>query len=147
MSWVYAALPALNLFFSGAQIPCKVGWQPPGWVFGVAWTSLAVTTGGSGALLYTVNDDLANAFFLILCFMLGPGWAASVEKCNSFITAASVYATLIAALVLFIRTMYLRVHSSKARTEAAISSWLLLPLVGWLTFALGLSLQFLWRRS
>jgi benzodiazapine receptor len=142
MSWVFAALPTLNLFFSGAKIPCEsTSWQPPGWVFAAAWTFLAITTGGAGSLLYQVNDDQANAMFLVLCFLLGPGWAASASKCSPYILATAVYATLITSILLFIRMQYLQTNAAKHRTEATVSSWLFLPLVVWLCFALFLTFK------
>lgn len=138
-SVVFAALPALNLFFSGADIPCSSGWQPPGWVFGVAWSLLAATTGGSGALLLDSDDNLAIGAFALLCFLLGPAWAASTRLCSSYITLAAVYATLVCTIFLFLRLRTLAVQSSKNRSQSNIASWLLLPLVCWLGFAALLS--------
>lgn len=138
---VFAALPALNLFFSGAEIPCSMGWQPPGWVFGVVWTLLAATTGGSGALLLDSNDNLATGSFALLCFLLGPAWAASTRLCSSYITLAAVYATLVCTTFLFLRLRTLSVESSKNRPQSNVASWLLLPLLCWLGFAALLSVN------
>lgn len=132
---VFAALPALNLFFSGAQIPCSQGWQPPGWVFAAAWTLLAGTTGATGALLLQTTDKIAVASFALLCFLLGPGWSTSTQACNSYVTFFAVYATLICAIFLFLRLRTLGGSSKNARAESNLASWLLLPLICWLSFA------------
>lgn len=141
MSWVYAILPAINLFLSGSEIcrPLPFTWQPPGWVFALAWTALSITSGFSGYYIYLINDSIATAAFILLCWFLGIGWALSNKVCNQFITAADVYTTLILSIILFIRLRQLATKGDKKSTSN-YASWLILPLLIWLGFAQGLSL-------
>ena len=136
---VFGALPALNLFFSGADIPCSQGWQPPGWLFGVVWTMLSISTGGSGALLLQARDNLATTSFAFLCFLLGPGWATSTRMCNGIVTLLAVYATLACTIFLFLRLRTIATEAKDGRPQANVASWLLLPLLCWLGFATFLS--------
>jgi tryptophan-rich sensory protein len=140
MSWVYAILPAINLFLSGSEIcrPLPFTWQPPGWVFALVWTALSITSGFSGYWIYLINDSIATAAFILLCWFLGIGWALSNKICNQFITAIDVYSTLILSIILFVRLRY--VNKNEKNKSANLASWFILPLVLWLGFAQALSL-------
>jgi tryptophan-rich sensory protein len=143
MSWVYAILPAINLFLSGSEIcrPQPFVYQPPGWIFGIVWTILSIVSGFSGYWIYLINDPITTSSFVLLCWFLGIGWAVSNKVCNQYITVLDVYTTLILSILLFIRLRYLATNANdKVRYWANLASWFILPLLIWLGFAQGLSL-------
>ena len=143
MSWVYASLPAINLFLSGAEVcrPRPFVYQPPGWVFGLAWGTLSITSGFAGYWIYLLNDPIATSCFILLCWLFGIGWALANKVCNQYITVLDVYATLLTSIILFVRLRWLAHNAEpKLRQTANLASWFILPLLIWLGFAQSLSL-------
>jgi len=143
MSWVYAVLPAINLFLSGAEVcrPKPYAYEPPGWVFAAAWSALSVTSGFAGYWIYLINDPIATSCFILLCWLFGIGWALANKVCNQYITVLDVYSTLIVSVILFIRLRWLALNANpKIRQTANLASWFILPLLCWLAFAQSLSL-------
>ena len=143
MSWVYAALPAINLFLSGSEIcrPRPYSYQPPGWVFAAAWSALSVTSGFAGYWIYLINDPITTSCFILLCWLFGIGWSLANKVCNQYVTVLDVYSTLIVSVIMFIRLRWLALNADpKIRSTANLASWFILPLLIWLGFAQCLSL-------
>ena len=135
MSAIYGFLPAGSLLFSTPYRcrPEPYVWQPPGIVFQVAWSVLAVTTGLAGLSIYKVNDQEANTVFVGLCFLFGTGWAISNRICNQYATLVYVMLTLYTAYWLYDRLRTLGGEEAKKGQRA------LIPLLVWLLVALALS--------
>ena len=143
MSWVYVALPAINLFLSGAEFcrPKPFVYEPPPWVFAAVWSVLSVTSGVGGYYIFQTDDQITNSCFVLLCWLFGIGWALANKVCNQYVTLLDVYATLITSIILFIRLRWLAKNGdAKIRTNANIASWFILPLLIWLCIAQSLSL-------
>lgn len=113
----------------------KPPWQPPGWLFGPVWTLIYALAALAGALawqntkassdrywilgLFALNAFL-NVFWSLLFFRLHrPDWALA----EVFLLWLSIVALIIG----------LRAYSKT-------TTWLLLPYLGWVTFAAALNL-------
>jgi translocator protein len=138
------AAAALGNLFTGPAIPDwyatleKPGFTPPSWVFGPAWTTLYIlmavaawrvwTRAGfrdaSTALtLYFIQLALNAAWSMIFFGLRAPGWA--------LIEILVLLAAIVATTVLFFR------HSR-------LAGWLMVPYVGWVTFATALNGAIWW---
>ena len=112
----------------------KPSWQPPDWLFGPAWTTIFALTSLSAAFAWqhaqtpgdrqTIIGLLAiNAFFNILWSVLffrmrRPDWA--------LIEAFPLWLSILAPIILFGRYSH-------------TASWLLVPYLVWVTFAIRLN--------
>ena len=100
--------------------PFKAPLQPPGWVFGIVWPILFVTTGASWVLAdHTVVSDVLYATLTFFCCLWLP-----LYTCFRYYRAATVVlatSVAVAASTLVVATNGWR--------------WLTLPLVLWLSFA------------
>jgi len=142
MSWVYALAPAVNLAFASYALnyetctPTPLVWQPPGEIFSLAWTALAVTTGVTGYKLGEIDDVTANNWFITLVFLLGPGYVVSNIMCNqlsSFIYVSLTFATVLGFLLHLNKLA--GDGSTDAQHKAVIARNYLIPLLVWVSFA------------
>ena len=109
--------------------------QPPGWVFGVAWTILYALVGVAAVLAWRRSGRrwtrglvaLALAFGLLVAW-----WLTFSNICAPVMAFIAIVAS---ALAVVAATWQL--HADGDRTSAA----LLLPLVAWMSFASVLSFQ------
>ena len=140
MSYVSAILPAASLFLAKVKRcrPQPFVWQPPGYVFVVAWTLLAATTGVSGVYIYNVNDHYSTTLFWATCWLLGNGWVLSNRICNQY------FNFFYGALLLTV-TCLLANHVAKSQDKHGKKArdWLI-PLIVWECFAVLLYFSALW---
>lgn len=106
----------------------KPSWAPPGWVFGPVWSLLYVMIGVAGGMALTARG--ANPWLLapmfILQLALNAGWSWMFFKwesgLGSMIVIVALWLAILGMLVWFWRV-------------SALSGVLLLPYLGWVTFA------------
>jgi len=136
MSWFFAFTPALSLAGASLAIgqePCRPNasfWQPPGWVFLIAWFAFAVTTGVSG--YYLPQDETAYADFLALVLLLGLGYVISDRYCDSTVSMLYTGLTLLVAILLWNRLNEL---ANAGNHDALLARNWLWPLIIWLILA------------
>lgn len=117
------------------QLLEKPSFQPPGYIFGIAWTILYCMIGFAFALIISARGAklqiLGISFFLIQ-FVLNLAWSPIFFGQHQVTTA--LY--LIVIIWLFVAaTIYI---FAKIRPLAA---WLLVPYILWLTFAAALNFE------
>lgn len=100
--------------------PRNIPFQPPDWVFGVVWPCLFVTTGIAWVCAGHDADIVFSSITLLCCVWLVLYQCLKQKQLAAATLVATVIATIIAILW----------HSS----------WLLLPLALWTTFASYLNL-------
>ena len=100
--------------------PFKAPLQPPGWVFGVVWPLLFVTTGASWVLAdHTTVSDALYATLTFLCCLWLP-----LYTCLKYYRVATV--VLASSVAVAVSTLVVATNDWR---------WLTLPLVLWLSFA------------
>lgn len=108
----------------------KAPWTPPGWVFGAAWTTIAITFGIAMSKIWEKKDnELLILFFL--SFLLNITWNPLFFLFNAVGVALIVIINL--SLLIFSITHYMRIRYGK---------WYLwcLPYFIWLQIATSLNL-------
>ena len=108
----------------------KAPWTPPGWVFGAAWTTIAITFGIAMSKIWEKRDnELLILFFL--SFLLNITWNPLFFLFNAVGVALIVIINL--SLLIFSITHYMRIRYGK---------WYLwcLPYFIWLQIATSLNL-------
>ena len=111
----------------------KPGWQPPGWVFGPAWTSLyALIAVGSARALDRAGPEERRAYAAALGanLVLNTGWTWL------FFTAKQPRWALAEILLLQASTLDL---ARRARHVDPVAHDLLAPYAGWVGFATALN--------
>jgi benzodiazapine receptor len=111
----------------------KPSWQPPGWVFGPAWTTLyALIAVGSARALDRAEpqDRRALATALGVNLVLNTGWTWTFFKARRPRWALAEILVLEASTLDLLR----RVNRVDARAH-----WLLAPYAGWVGFATALT--------
>ena len=111
----------------------KPGWQPPGWVFGPAWTTLyGLIAVGSARVLDRAPADERRTFALALGanLVLNTGWTWV------FFSAKRPHLALAEILVLEASTLDLVRRAARVDPAAA---GLLAPYAGWVGFATALT--------
>lgn len=108
----------------------KAPWTPPGWVFGVAWTSIMVCF--SIYLSYLVNIKEANAFWVlfIIQFFLNISW--------NFIFF-NQHAIGFALVVIILLTIIVGYYLFNFLFEMSYKSILIVPYFIWLLIATSLN--------
>jgi benzodiazapine receptor len=122
MNYIYLFLPMICVYLSGSFFPISeqsskdIPLRPPGWVFGVVWPILLLLIGYS----WTLRPKMSYYYFTLT--LLLSSWAF-------FYATNRLYAFLnILTTILF--SIFLIFHKFNKK-----SSYLLLPLVAWLSFA------------
>lgn len=108
-------------------------WQPPGAVFGLAWTYNFVVLGVVGVAMSMTAPPAPVAAFLVtlgVTIVLALGWAYLFYVPHALVSAA---AALTACAVLTVVTIAL------AFAERAWLGWILLPYQAWLVIATSLA--------
>ena len=122
MNYLYLLLPMFSVYLVGAFYPVgkeagkDIPFRPPGWVFGVVWPILLILIGYS----WTLRPGLTN-YYLLLTLLLST-WSIFYANNRTF-----AFLNILATIGL---TIYLILHKFKKK-----SSYLLIPLVAWLSFA------------
>ena len=126
MNYLYLLLPLFSVYLVGLLFPIKkevrknIRFRPPSWVFGIVWPILLLLLGYS----WTLRPKLKN-YYLILTLLLST-W--SIFYANN-----RIYAFFNILLTIGL-TIYLIFYKFKKK-----SSYLLVPLVVWLSYASYLS--------
>lgn len=126
MNYLYLLLPLFSVYLIGLLYPINkevrknIPFRPPKWVFGVVWPILLLLIGYS----WTLRQGLTN-YYLLLTLLLST-WSIFYAKNRIF-----AFYNILVTIGL---TVYLIFHKFKKK-----SSYLLVPLVVWLSFASYLS--------
>lgn len=136
---IYFLFPAASLFLATSSFcrPKPYVWIPPGWLFGIVWTFLAVTTGLAGIDVFRINDLEATSLFFGVCWLLGSGWTVANRFCSQ--TGNLIYGVLTFVAVYY---LYTSIKNATTGTEKQRQngSTLVLPLLAWVGFAVFLYL-------
>ncbi len=122
MNYLYLLLPMFSVYLVGVFYPVgketgkDIPFRPPGWVFGVVWPILLLLIGYS----WTLRPGLSK-YYLILTILLAT-WSIFYAN-NRTLAFFNILATIGI-------TIYLILHKFKKK-----SSYLLIPLLAWLSFA------------
>lgn len=122
-----------NRWFAVLQKPAI---QPPGWLFGVAWTILYALMGFALALIIDARSAPGRTTAICLFafqFTLNLAWSPT------FFLMHQVSAGLVLIIIILIAATATTVAFARVRKVAA---WLLLPYLFWLSFASILNYQF-----
>jgi translocator protein len=118
MNYLYLLLPMFSVYLVGVFYPIgkeagkDIPFRPPSWVFGVVWPILLILIGYS----WTLRPGLTN-YYLLLTLLLST-WSIFYANNRMF------------AFLNILATIDLILHKFKKK-----SSYLLIPLVAWLSFA------------
>ena len=130
--WVLASLSLNGLIFAlgwndSTTLPLKPSWAPPGWLVGTLWVVLFVFMGLAHGRLYAAKSAASTwVMALLLSCLVYPLYTVGLQ--NGIVGWWGNLFTLILALVVLWQT--------RADTT---NSWLILPVVLWLAFALCLT--------
>lgn len=126
------ALTTLGPWYAALNKPW---WQPPGWLFGPAWTLIFGLIAASGAVAWQASRTASAKRLIIAAFalnaLLNMGWSLLFFHLQHPDWAVIEVAFLWLSIVLLI--LVVRPSSSRA-------AWLLAPYLGWVTFASYLNL-------
>lgn len=115
----------------------KPAWQPPDWVFGVAWPYNFVALGVAGLTLALQHPGRSSAGWLLLLAVsvgFALGWAYLFYVPPHRLAAAAVSLAVAAALSWGLVALAWRTQ--------AWTGWVLLPYAVWMTVATSLSIGF-----
>jgi len=122
MNYLYLLLPLFSVYLVGAFYPVgkeagkDIPFRPPSWVFGVVWPILLLLIGYS----WVLRPGLSS-YYLLLTLLLA-SW--------SIFYANDKRIAFLNILITIGLSIYLILHKFKKK-----SSYLLIPLVAWLSFA------------
>mgnify|MGYP000436009447 CR=1 FL=1 len=125
-SWLMNNGPTSNWYLTLNKAP----WTPPGWVFGVAWTTIMICF--SIYLSYLVNLKLSNTFWMlfIIQFVLNVSW--------NFIFF-NQHAIGFALVVIIMLTMLVGYYTFGFLSAMKLKSLLIVPYFLWLLIATSLN--------
>ncbi len=101
----------------------KPAYNPPGWVFGPAWTALYILMGIS---LYLVRQKKQLVWLFLLHLVVNAGWSVVFFGLRSILGGMVVLLVLWGFIVVLIRECY--------RTNRT-AAYLLIPYLLWVSFA------------
>ncbi len=107
----------------------KPWFQPPGWVFPVAWTGLYIMLGFAAALILNARGSRYRGTALALFVM---SFALNLCWSPLFFGMHKITAALLLIIAMFGVALATTVIFGRVRTTAA---WLMVPYLAWLCFA------------
>lgn len=114
----------------------KPSFNPPSWIFGPVWTVLYIMIGIAGGLLWTMRDTHPAAFWVyVLQLVFNFAWSFIFFGAHQIGWA---YVDILLLWVSIILTIVFAFNASK------VAAMLLVPYLGWVTFACVLNFM-LWR--
>lgn len=129
-SWLMNNGPMTEWYTNLNQAP----WTPPGWVFGVAWTTIMICFSiYLGKLFLNDNSKKMRTIFLFQ-FILNVSW--NFFFFNQHLVAFSLFTILLLTSLLFI-------YFFKLSDKVSNYKYLLLPYMIWLSIATSLNLYIL----
>ncbi|MDP5105747.1 MAG: tryptophan-rich sensory protein [Polaribacter sp.] len=129
-SWLMNNGPLSDWYTNLSQAP----WTPPGYVFGIAWTSIMICFSIYLGKLFTEDSSLKMKLIFILQFVLNVSWN------YIFFNQHFVFLALISILLL---TSLLFIYYFKLSDKVGNYKSLLLPYMVWLCIATSLNLYIL----
>jgi tryptophan-rich sensory protein len=129
-SWLMDQGPTANWYLELNQAP----WTPPGWVFGVAWTTIMICFSIYMAFLYEKEKKKQVIGLFALQFMLNVSWN------YIFFNKHLVALGFISIMLLTFLTFYFLL---KYKSVLKLKSLLILPYCLWLCIASSLNLYIL----
>lgn len=112
----------------------KAPWSPPGWAFGVAWTTIMICFSLYLAKLFTKSNSLKLKLFFLLQFILNVSWNYIFFNQHLILFGFIILITLTSLLFYFFFKLSSKVTNYK---------FLLLPYIIWLCIATSLNLYVL----
>ncbi|WP_397445827.1 TspO/MBR family protein [Polaribacter sp. R77954] len=112
----------------------KAPWTPPGWVFGVAWTTIMICFSIYLGKLFLVENSKKMTAIFIIQFILNVSWNFLFFK-QHWVFLGLINLSLLTALLFF----YFFKFSKKVKNY----KYLLLPYIIWLCIATSLNLYVL----
>ncbi len=113
----------------------KPAWQPPGWLFGPAWTTIGILTGWSAVSAWTGTRDKDGRRTVIVLFAVNGG--LNVLWSGLFFTLKRPDWALIEVVPLWLSIVALMRGVAPCSRRAI---WLLSPYLVWVAFAAVLNL-------
>jgi len=112
----------------------KPSWQPPDWLFGPAWTTIYICIIASVGMVWNRSPANLHAliiFLVVVNFLLNMLWSLLFFKMRrpdwALIEVVFLWLSVLSLIVFF-------------KDVHALSSWLLLPYILWVSFAAYLTL-------
>lgn len=146
MKWIWRiALPILFfalVFGTGQFFPVtssrtsKAEYQPPGWVFAVAWAYITLTTGLLFSLTIEKNQDWLTKLLPVCLLIL---WCSWIVNDSLTTEKGSKVQTMTSTSILILSGVFLCVYLSKAYACVGGIAYLLLPGVLWMFIATSLN--------
>lgn len=131
-----ATTPNVDGWYADAD---KVPWNPPGWVFGPAWSVLYLLIAIAGFLLWragAVRDDTSRSRAVLIVFgvqlALNAVWTPIFFAAYPLIGEAAWWIALVVILALIASILWLIVAGRRLSRAAAV---LLVPYLLWVIFA------------
>ena len=124
-----------NRWFSALEKPSA---QPPGWMFGVAWTILYAMMGIAVAMVFHARGAplrVAGIVLFLVQYALNLFWSPL------FFGMHQVSAAFWLLVIIFLAALATTLVFGRVRKAAA---WLMVPYLGWLCFAAILNKQIDW---
>jgi|TARA_B100000768_G_C11238363_1_gene358316 tryptophan-rich sensory protein len=129
-SWLMENGPMTDWYKTLNQAP----WSPPGWVFGVAWTTIMICFSIYLGKLFIENYNIKMLFIFIIQFVLNVSW--------NYIFF-NQHLVLLALVTIVLLTALLFVYYFKLSKKVKKYKYLLLPYMIWLCIATSLNLYIL----
>ena len=129
-SWLMNNGPQTEWYTNLNQAP----WTPPGWVFGVAWTTIMICFSIYLGKLLLVDNNKKNIMIFLFQFILNVSW--NFFFFNQHLVGFSLFTILLLTSVLFI-------YFFKLSKKVSNYKYLLLPYIIWLCIATSLNLYVL----
>ena len=129
---------AIGSFFTGYGVPSdwysqlnKAPWEPPGWVFGAAWSTIMICFAIYMSFLWEIYKNRKKIMLLFgLQWLLNVGWSPVFFYYNNIILGLIVIA-LLTFLIGYMLYLY--------KVQLRVKSILILPYLTWLLIATSLN--------
>ena len=127
--------PIVVVFLMGRLFPVEtdepVAFQPPGYVFGIAWTLITLALGivMSYHFYRSQTTPIAAVILFFALVSLWAAWTPVYQKYSKKVGLGLILASLAVAVAYFIVLGYQQQHLV----------WLVFPICGWLGFAASLN--------
>tara|TARA_B100001758_G_C18290852_1_gene546949 strand:- start:117 stop:575 length:459 start_codon:yes stop_codon:yes gene_type:complete len=129
---------AIGVFFTGEGVPSewytqlnKAPWEPPGWVFGAAWSTIMICFAIYMSFLWEFLKSRKKIMLLFgLQWILNVGWSPVFFYYNNIILGLIVIA-LLTFLIGYMLYLY--------KVQLRVKSILILPYLTWLLIATSLN--------
>ncbi|MBN8816850.1 MAG: tryptophan-rich sensory protein [Sphingomonas sp.] len=142
LRWAMVTVPLIVLlgFASSRLVPsgeqnvwyaalAKPAFNPPGWVFPIAWTALYILMGLALAMILNARGSRYRGLAIAL---FGLQMVFNLAWTPVFFGAHQVFAAFLIIVAMFVSALVATLVFGRIRTAAA---WLMVPYLAWLCFA------------